>query len=525
MRYVFDQFTLDLDRGELRDGGGVVPVEPRAFAMIAYLIEHSDRLVGKDEIIEKLWDGRIVSDAAISTVLKTARKVLGDSGTEQKYIRTLHGRGFRFVGSTILAAERPAQVVDEPMAAVLGADQPDMVGKRPTVAVLPFTLLGPADHHATIADAIPGELIASLSRLRWLKVIARGSSFRFRNGGQGLDEIGALLGANYVLTGDVELLEDRLAIGIELADSGSGEVIWGERLSGRIDDVHTMREEIVILVTSVLELHIPQHEAEQARLRSPDSLDAWSCFHLGIQHMYRFNRTDNQLAAGYFARATVLDPHFARAHAARSFTSFQSAFLRYGADRETDVADARRHAERSVELDPMDPFGNFTVGRAHWLRGDPDAGQAWLERAMSLSPSFAQGHYAHGWASVMTGQGDAAIGTLSKAITLSPLDPFLYAMQSAKGLALVLTGDLEDAAHWADQGARKPGAHYLICAIAAAVAELSGKTAEALYWAEQTRTRREDASIAQFFTAFPFRDEWIRNDLRRALTTLGFPEN
>ncbi|MCA8884817.1 MAG: hypothetical protein KDA50_13875, partial [Rhodobacteraceae bacterium] len=421
------------------------------------------------------------------------------------------------------APARPAEPQpDTPVAAA--ADVPDPIGERPAVAVLPFSLIGAPDGYAAIADAVPGELIASLSRLRWLKVIARGSSFRFRDLAQSIESVGKLLGATYLLTGDVELMNDTLAITVELADSRSEHVIWSERLTGRLDDVHTIREEIVTLVTSALELHIPQHEAQMARLKSPESLDAWNCFHLGVQHMYRFNKTDNALASGFFGRATALDPHFARAHAARSFTSFQAAFLRYGPDRMTDIEDARRHAERAVELDPMDPFGNFTVGRAHWLRGDPESGQAWLERSMSLSPSFAQGYYSHGWASTMAGDGGGALEKLDKAISLSPLDPFLYAMQSAKGIAYLHTGEFDKAALWTDKGARKPGAHYLISAVAAAASEIAGNHRDAVYWADQTRDRRKDASIEQFFTAFPFRDTAVRGDLHRALKLLGFKE-
>ena len=518
MQYRFDDFTLDLDLGELLRGGEAIAVEPRAFAMLCYLVENSDRLIGKDELVEKLWDGRIVSDAAISTVLKTARKALGDSGSEQRYIRTVHGRGFRFVATRTVRATAQVRDTEEPVTPAATGE----TGQRPTVAVLPFTLIGGSESYSAIADAIPSELIASLSRLRWLKVIARGSSFRFRETERDFAAIGEALGAKYLLTGDVELFDGDLAITVELAECSTGHVIWGDRLSGSIDDVHGIREEIVILVTSALELHVPQHEAQMARLLSPESLDAWSCYHLGLQHMYRFNRADNDLAAGHFARATELDPLFARAHAARSFTSFQSAFLRYGSDRAADIENARRHAERSVSLDPMDPFGNFNFGRAHWLRGDPAAGQAWLERSLSLSPSFAQGFYAHGWADIMAGEGAAALANLSRAITLSPLDPFLYAMKSTTGLAQLHLGDLEEAARWSSQGARTPGAHYLICAVAAAINEIAGKPMEARYWAEQSFARRKDASIEAFFAAFPFRDEKIRSDLRRALTALGF---
>ena len=396
-------------------------------------------------------------------------------------------------------------------------------GERPSIAVLPFKLIGSSEGYDAIADAIPSELIATLSRLRWLKVIARGTTFRFREA-PNLDTIRDSVGASYLLSGDVEMFGSSLAIAVELSDTRSGQVVWSERLSGKIDDVHQMRDDVVRLVTSALELHVPQHEAALARLRTPESLDAWSCYHLGLQHMYRFNMADNMAAGGFFRRAVELDPHFARAYAAQSFTSFQAAFLRYGADRTANIEDARRFAEKSVELDPMDPFGNFNYGRAHWLRGDPAAGQAWLERSMSLSPSFAQGFYAHGWAEVMGGRGAPALESLNTAVSLSPLDPFLYAMQSATGLAYLHVDDLDKAAYWADQGARKPGAHYLIAAIAASIHDMAGNGDAATYWSNQAFARRPDASIDKFFAAFPFVSEPVRTSFRKSLTKLGFPE-
>jgi Tfp pilus assembly protein PilF len=295
-------------------------------------------------------------------------------------------------------------------------------------------------------------------------------------------------------------------------------------MSGKIDDVQSMRESLTGMVASALELHIPQHEAALARMRVSENLTAWSYYHLALQHMYRFNRTDNAAAGELLVRSTELDPNFARAFAARSFVSFQSAFLRYGSDRARDVSDAQQLAERSLELDPLDPFGNFNYGRSLWLRSDPAGGQSWLERSVQLSPNFAQASYALGWADAMLGNGDAARESLSRAISLSPLDPFLYAMQSALGLALVQTGDRADAAHWAVQGARKPGAHYLICMIAAALSQIAGEKDAATYWASQTRRRRPDANTKQFFAAFPFSNDKFREELRQSLALCGFEE-
>ena len=503
-----------------------MPLERRAFAALSYLVENSDRLISKDELVEKIWDGRIVTDAAISTVIKTVRKALGDDGSNQKYIRTVHGRGFRFVGKVEYRTLKAATVeaVSSPVENVADETGQNHAAERPSIAVLPFKLIGSSDGYGAIADAVPSELISTLSRLRWLKVIARGTTFRFREIELDLETIRNSIGAAYLLSGDVELFGSSLAITVELSDTRTEHVVWSERLSGKIDDVHQIRDDVVRLVTSALELHIPQNEAALARLRTPESLDAWSCFHLGLQHMYRFNSADNVAAGTYFRRAVELDPHFARAYAARSFTSFQAAFLRYGSDRTANIEDARRFAEKSVELDPMDPFGNFNYGRAHWLRGDPAAGQAWLERSMSLSPSFAQGFYAPGWADVMGGQGAPALANLNTAVSLSPLDPFLYAMQSATGLAYLHIEDLEKAAYWADQGARKPGAHYLIAAIAASIHDMAGNDDAAAYWSNQAFARRPDASIDKFFAAFPFVSEPVRTSFRKSLTKLAFPE-
>jgi tetratricopeptide (TPR) repeat protein len=319
----------------------------------------------------------------------------------------------------------------------------------------------------------------------------------------------------------VEIFGAVIAVSVELCDTRSQAVIWSERFSGTVSDVNETRNEIVTHVISALELHVPLNEAKRARLRPPENLDAWGIYHLGLQHMYRFNKTDNQIAAGHFERATQLEPGFARAYAARSFTSFQTAFLKYSSDTTEDVDNARRFAETCVEIDPVDPFGNFTLGRAHWLRGDPEAGLPWIDRSLDLSPNFAQGFYAHGWADVMAGRGTQALVQLEKAVALSPLDPFLYAMHASRGLAYLQLDDYDTALFWAEQGARAPGAHFLIKAIAAMIATIKGDDDKADYWVRAMKERRPDASLTMFFNAFPFVDAQMRAIMTSALVSVG----
>src|SRR5262249_31990581 len=158
-------------------------------------------------------------------------------------------------------------------------------------------------------------------------------------------------------------------------------------------------------------------------------LDAWSAYHLGLQHLYRFNRVDSAAAADLFERAVTLDPCLARAHAGLSFVHFQAAFLRYTDGVAAAYAAARRCAERGLELDPLDPFVNFLMGRTYWLEGDLDASLDWLERATRLSPNYAQGIYARGWTETLAGRALEGRQHVDLAMRLSPLDPLYYAMQ------------------------------------------------------------------------------------------------
>ena len=292
MIYRFAEFELDSGKFELRRQGRVVAAEPQVLALLLLLAENAERMVSKDEIVEKVWNGRIVSDAAISSRIKSARAALGDDGTAQRLIRTVHGRGFRFaVPVTPLAAPSSAAPVES-------AAAPAPTDTRPSIAVLPFTLLGDAGAYAAVADALPHELIAALSRLRWLFVIARGSSFRFRGAEPDLASIGAALGARYCLSGLIEVAAGKIAVTVELADTATGGVVWGERHAEDLDGVHEIRARIVASIVAALDLRIPLAEAERARLVAPERLDAWAAYHLGLDRMLRFNRADNAAAAG-----------------------------------------------------------------------------------------------------------------------------------------------------------------------------------------------------------------------------------
>ena len=519
MIHTFADFELNTAAFELLRGGLRVAVEPQVLRLIILLVNHADRLVSRDEIIDEVWNGRVVSESAISSRIKSARQVLGDSGASQHMIRTIHGRGFRFVC-------RLGGAVSPPRSATV-AKPPDESAnwhserERPSIAILPFAVLGDAGPHAFVAEALPHELIAELARLRWLFVTSRGSSFRFRSPHVDVQQVGDRLGVRYCLTGTLEAEGERLGINVELVDARDGGVIWAERYSSPLAAIHELRWKIVAETVAALELQIPTHEAHAARLRSPENLDAWGLYHMALQHMFRFNEKDNMAAAVMFERAIAVEPGFARAHAGLSFTHFQNSFLSYSDEPSKEAAAARLSAERALEIDSLDPFANFTFGRSLWLDRDVTSSLAWLDRAIKLSPNYAQGIYARAWAETVLCRAEDGQQDADLAMALSPLDPMHYAMLGTRALSHFVRGEDEAAALWAERAARAPGAHVLIFVIAAACHSAAANSAKAHFWADRTRTRIAGDAQANFFRAFPFEEASVRSRLAANMCAAG----
>jgi tetratricopeptide (TPR) repeat protein len=201
---------------------------------------------------------------------------------------------------------------------------------------------------------------------------------------------------------------------------------------------------------------------------------------------------------------------------------FQSAFMHYTDDIVGTIAHARGCAARGLELDPLDPFVNFTMGRTYWLEGELDTSLVWLERATTISPSYAQGIYARAWTETMAGRSSEGREHVDLAMRLSPLDPLHYAMVATRGFTHLLAGEDAEAVRWTERGARSPGAHVLIAMIAAAAHVLNGDDARAAYWADNVRARNPALTRADFFRSFPIRSETMKARLSDALARFGF---
>ncbi len=288
--------------------------------------------------------------------------------------------------------------------------------------------------------------------------------------------------------------------------------------------MHAIRHEIVGAVITALDLQIPQTEAAIARGKQVEHLDAWEAYHLGLSHVYRFNAHDNAIAGSLFRRATDLDPGFSTAFAARSFASFQDAMMGYIPDRQAALAAVRFAAERSIELDPLDPYANAAMGRFHILTGSPDDGLIWLDRSVELSPNYAKGHYARAFLQVIRCQTLETRAGIDMAIGLSPLDPMLAPMRAMKALSFGIDGDYATAADWGVLAARTATSHFQIVMAAVALCQLDGRTEAAARWARVVREIRPDSSITQYLRVMPYADADFRSRVSSALRSAGFSD-
>ena len=312
-----------------------------------------------------------------------------------------------------------------------------------------------------------------------------------------------------------------MIVTLELSDTRDSGVIWSERYEVPLEAIQQLRPAIVASVVAALEIRLPAHEARSALSREVDQLDAWSTYHLALRHMFRFNKCDNQRSLDLLERAVALQPEFARAHAALSFAHFQNAFLGYRPDVRGEAGAARRSAERSLEIDDLDPSSNAAMGRALWLTGDLDASLGWLDRAIQLSPNYAQGIYARAWTRTLLGEGGSGQEDADAAMALSPIDPLHYAMLATRGLAHLVRGETTEAAAWSERAASAPGAHVHIAVIAALCSMMDGNRRRAAFWAQRARERDPSVGQADFFRSFPFRDPLLRGRMADLLTALG----
>jgi len=446
----FRDFELDTAHFELREKGERVPVEPQVFDLLVLLARNASRTVTKEEIFSEIWGDRIVSESALSSQIKAARRAVGDDGAAQHTIMTVHGRGFRFVAPLAKAQPAPAPVDVASLSA----------SSKPAAAVLPFTNLNADVSEDYLADGITEDITTSLAKNRWLTVIARNPAFAFRASKESIRTIGQKLGADYIVTGSVRKAGSHFRITVQVVDAASEQSVWSERFDRDTTDIFELQDDISHNVASRIESELGLAEQKKAERRPRKNLGAWDLYQLGLSEFYKFTPEANQRCQEHLREAIEADPVLAQAHSRLAYAIVLSMVYFDAPANAERMDEALLAAQRAIELDDQDANSFFTIGRVHLARREYDRAIDALQYAVGLNPALAVSYCGLGDSYAYEGRLDEAISQFEIAIQLSPHDPFRWAFYSYRSMAHLFRGEYGDAATWARRSIQLPRALY-----------------------------------------------------------------
>jgi TolB-like protein len=436
--YRFADYLVDTDRRELRRESQLISVEPQVFDILCYLIINRERVVSRDNLIESVWAGRAVSESALTTRINAARSVIGDNGQDQRLIKTLLRKGFRFIGAVREEVQDRAPVVMRPTLTL---------PNRPSIAVLPFpNMSGDADQDY-FADGMTEEIITALSRCAWLFVIARNSSFTYKGKAVDVRQVGHELGVRYVLEGSVRRGGNRLRFAGRLIDASSGAQIWADRFDGDTSDVFELQDRFTENVVGAIEPKLQLAEIERLKQKPAANLDAYDLLLRAQQLEYEFSEESLAAALGCLKQALAIDPDYAPAMALAAFCYAGGSIQGWSRNAKTDAFDGLRLISRALELGKDDSNVLWMAAYAtRRLAKDVERARELAHRALLLNANSAIAMAVAGWMEGELGNSSKALELLCRAQRLSPRDPRGWFMASGMALAHVVAGDFEAAA-------------------------------------------------------------------------------
>ncbi|MNQ25313.1 Transcriptional regulator HilA [compost metagenome] len=479
MLLVFEDCVLDLDRRELSRASQVVATAPQVFDLLVYLAENRERVVSRDDLIAAVWGGRIVSESTLASHINAVRKAVGDSGNEQRVIRTIPRKGFRFVAEIAFSAPHATDLSAlalQPEAAVAVPALPS----GPSIAVLPFVNLSADPEQDYLADGVVEDIIAALSQNRWLFVVARNSSFTYKSRVVDVKQVGRELGVRYVLEGSWRKASNRVRITGQLIDATTGAHHWAGRFEGVLDDIFELQDQVTQSVVGAIAPQLERAEIERAAQKPTGSLDAYDYYLRGMARLHQGTRESIDEALPLFHQAIQSDPNFASAHAMAAWCHCWRKVNGWMADRPREMAEGASLARRAIELDRSDAVALTRAGHAlGHLGGDLSAGVALLDKALVLNPNLAAAWFLGAFLRLWHGETDEAIEHFTHGMRLSPLDPELYRMQAGMATAHLFLGRYDAAIQWSEKALRDLPSFLMAAAIVAASHALAGRTEDA----------------------------------------------
>jgi TolB-like protein/Flp pilus assembly protein TadD len=424
--FCFAGFEIDIPRRELRRASELVPMEPQVFDLLVHLVRNHDRIVTKDELIEAVWKGRAISEAALSSRISAARRAVGDSGAEQKLIRTLNKRGFRFVGAAQATGKITASVAQR--ASCGKAEMPAFTwSDRASIAVLPFQNISGDPEQEHFADGITEDITIGLSRQQWFSVVDRNSSFARKGEVVDIRKLACELGARYVLEGSVRKAGGRIRVTAQLIDATKRIHIWADRHDSAVADIFRRQDDITNRIVDSVRSQLVMAEAMRLRCKRSVDADAHDLVTQALPHLWRMNVGEQLIAQKLLQQAATFEAPQGRAHvhALLGWTYMNMFNLDSHAPISELTEKALEAGTTALALDEQDYWGHLVLGLGHARQRRPEDAVRHLTQSVEINPNFALGHAGLGYALACGGQPQRGLDALARAWQLGPLDPFL----------------------------------------------------------------------------------------------------
>ena len=452
MIHEFGPFLLDSAAEILFRGTEPIALGQRAVALLRLLLEQAGAPVSKQSLIDAAWPNLIVEESNLTVQIAALRRVFEDVSGGAGWIETLPRRGYRYVGPAVVTRDRPEAATGQRPTLAL----PD----KPSVAVLPFLNLSGDPEQEYFADGMVEDIIAGLSRIKWLFVVARNSSFTYKGLALDVKRVGRELGVRYLLQGSVRKDDGRVRVSAQMVEAESGGHLWSERFDRPLDDIFEVQDEIALNVVGAIEPSLRRAEMERVKRKRPDSLDAYDLVLQSQSDVFSGMPAQVTKALVLLERALALDPAYALAHAFAAMCH-HCLFLRAGL-RDDNLSASISHARAAILYGQDDAlaltFAGFSIGMdAH----DRATAFTALEAALAVSPSSAitynVGGVIFGWA----GEAERAIEWGERALRLSPFDPWAWSAFHAFALGHFRRGRHEEAAKAARKAVQLNPAHSI----------------------------------------------------------------
>lgn len=416
MIYHFEEYELDTAQLELRRNDAVINLEPLTFSLLVYLIENHDRVTTKDDINTHVWGGRIVSEAALSSAVHAARAAIGDSGQAQRLIKTVHGKGFRFVGK-VKSAHTDPETPDTPETS---SHNKDTVPSRYSIAVLPFDNMSGDPEQDYFADGMCEDIITVLAKISGLVVSARNASFAYKGQSINTAKVGQDLGVRYLLEGSVRRSHETVRITAQLIEAASGAHVWAERYDRKLADIFKLQDEMTREIVSALQINMTLGDTAKLFIGGTQNYKAWENLIRARFLLLQYERSKNLIAKDLLQDAIRLDPDYLAALNLLGVFHYLQVFSGWSSDLKVSLASAKDYAERALAIEPDNPESLRLVALVNISSGHYAEARTFADKALAIAPDYHSVIITSAFVDYYTDNLEAAAAAVERAMRFYP---------------------------------------------------------------------------------------------------------